>query len=971
MSLVRTRITVGALALAAVTLAMSVNSVRPAAAQQNQDLNEVVRIQGQVLADRMALLREEFKERQHEIREARERAALKGKKNTRGKKAEPAINDDYYAGSQSGLGKGGFPSIDVAPTNSKANDKTGDGATAGQAEQSIAFLGLNGLAAWNDGQGFNVPPDVQGYGYTINGGATWTDGGVPLKQGTITSWSSDPVVTVNEKTGDFYYNGLTGNSGVNNNGVGVARGHFQAGTFVWDASTMVAAGPSSTQGFDKQWIAADSLNGNLYVSWTLFTTTGSSIFFARSTDNGATWSAPMLMNGAWENGLVSGSRPLVGPNGEVYVIYSAIGPVDADSIKIAKSTNNGVTFSPSVVAMTVFDNYFTGAPGFNRPRAVTFPGAAVDRSTGPNRGRVYATIQDCVNFYGDPLGGGTSKSEVESNSGFANATPFTVGQTLRGTLTSTADTDNWKFPATAGTTYIFFVDSLKTSGFRYTMRIYCPNDTLAVSRLAFSGAQSTTSAVNSHSLIVWTAPTSNTYYLRMTPVTTSSTNSNYRIQSGTHTASASDIARDARDVTAASSADGVTGWSTRTVVNNEPALYDNWLPEVAVSCEGNPYIMWFDWRDAAPSCFGGSNIYLTRSTNAGASWAPSQVATTAPTPNWTQVISNIAPNQGDYNGMYGGDCIALAFADGRLGDADVFTARLTTEQTLSDCPGNQVILAGSTLSGNVTVTNNNQMFDNTYAYAMSANVAWPSFPTAGNTFAAASGSGSVPYSITVPDTAADGEVVHVCISVSIAGACVHTCCFDLTVSNPATPTLMSLFDAETSGGDGVTLTWASTATRSIREWNVYRGSRPDVILDRVNAQPIPMGSGGGFSVHDAASLSGTVYYRLTAVLTSGAEVDQAVTSVQVNGTTPRAFAFALAGSNPFRGRTNVSLSLPESAPVRITVYNVAGQRIRTLFSGPANAGTYTLPLEIEHAGVYIVSVEAGKYSKNLRVTALP
>jgi hypothetical protein len=381
--------------------------------------------------------------------------------------------------------------------------------------------------------------------------------------------------------------------------------------------------------------------------------------------------------------------------------------------------------------------------------------------------------------------------------------------------------------------------------------------------------------------------------------------------------------------------------------------------------------MWFDWRDAAASCFGGSNIYLTRSTNAGASWAPSQVATTAPTPNWTQVASNIAPNQGDYNGMYGGDCIALAFADGRLGDADVFTARLNTEATLADCPAGGPVLAGTTFSGSLTVANNNSMFDNTYSYAIAGNVSWPSFPASGTVFASASGSGAIPISIAIPDTAADGEVVHVCVIVSQLGACVETCCFDLTVVNPATPTLMSLFEADNSGGDGVKLAWSSNATSQIREWNVYRGPSQDQAFDRVNSAPIPMGSGGQFSLVDRSGVTGTVYYRLTAVMANGNEVDQAVTSAHVDGATPKSFAFALAGANPFRGRTNVSLSLPISAQVKITVYNVAGQRVSTVFNGPASAGVYTLPVAIEHAGVYIVSVQAGSFSKNVRVTALP
>ena len=968
MSLARPRLVTALLVLAMATFGN--NAVPFASAQDTPE--QTISLKGRVQQERAEMLREEFKERKHELREAAERAEYAKKHPGKKRKGDKASENLFDEALHNAASKMVNPNLDVAPLNTKANDKTLDGAGAGQAEQHIAFLGQNGLCAWNDGQGFTTPPDVQGYGYTVNGGATWTDGGVPPRTLPITAWTSDPSVAVNEKTGDFYYNGLTSN-GTTANGVAVARGHFQAGTFVWDANTVVASGPNSTNGFDKQWIAADSSNGNVYVTWTLFTTTGSTIFFSRSTNNGATWSAPLQISGSWENGLVSGSRPAVGPNGEVYVVYSAIGPVDADSIKVAKSTNGGVSFSPSVVGMTVYDNYFDGAPGFNRPRAVTFPSVAVDRSTGPNRGRVYLAIHDCVDFYADNIPIGPSfKSEVENNASFANATPFTVGQSLRGTNSTTADIDQWTFQATQGTTYIFYADSVKSTGYRYTMRIYCGKDTVAVSRLALSGAQATNSAQNSHSLIVWTAPETNTYYLRMVALTTSSTNSNYRILTTTHLNTANDVARDTRDVMVASSADGQTGWTPRNRVNDDAALFDNWLPEVAVPCEGNPYVMWFDWRDTPASCFGGSNIYVSRSTDAGATWAPNQVATTAVTANWTQVASNIAPNQGDYNGMYGGDCVALAFADGRLGDADVFTARVNTEASLTGCPGSGNALAGTTVDANVSVNNNNQMFGNTFNWSLGGSVNWPSFPQSGTVSAGANGGvGSIPFSIAIPDTAANGEVVHACLTVTVNGACAEICCFDITVINPATPTLISLFDAESASEGGVTLSWASNATGAIKGFNVYRGSSPDVILDRVNDSMIPMGTGGQFGIRDASPFSGVTYYRLTAVLGNGTEVDQATTNVAVNGGTPTAFRFALAGANPFRGRTDLSLSLPASVPVRVTLYNVAGQRVSTVFNGQGAPGIHTIPLAIEHAGVYIVKVEAGKDSKSIRVTALP
>src|SRR5206468_8382512 len=106
----------------------------------------------------------------------------------------------------------------------------------------------------------------------------------------------------------------------------------------------------------------------------------------------------------------------------------------------------------------------------------------------------------------------------------------------------------------------------------------------------------------------------------------------------------------------------------------------------------------------------------------------------------TQVASNIAPNQGDYNGMYGGDCVPMAWADGRTGDADVFEARLTTGSTLTGCPGDQIVTVGTPYDANVTLTNLNQMFGNTYTYSVSVNVNWPGFPSGGNLGPAPQGS---------------------------------------------------------------------------------------------------------------------------------------------------------------------------------------------------------------------------------------
>jgi hypothetical protein len=262
------------------------------------------------------------------------------------------------------------------------------------------------------------------------------------------------------------------------------------------------------------------------------------------------------------------------------------------------------------------------------------------------------------------------------------------------------------------------------------------------------------------------------------------------------------------------------------------------------------------------------------------------------------------------------------------------------------------------------------MFDNDYNYTISTSTNWPGFPASGTITVPAASGGAIPWSVTVPDSAADGEIVHVCITASQNGACVDQCCFNITVSNPATPNLLSLFEGSAGSNGGVDLTWSAQASRSIVGWNLYRGVSATAILDRVNSTPIAVSSSGSYVVHDAASLSGTVYYRLVGILGTGAEVDEGTVTVELTGGVPHAFAFALAGPNPFRGRTALSLALPTSQKVSVDVFNVAGQHVQTLFNGVANAGSYTLPLSLAHTGIYLVSVKAGPYSKIVRVTSL-
>ncbi|TMQ68928.1 MAG: exo-alpha-sialidase, partial [Candidatus Eisenbacteria bacterium] len=236
----------------------------------------------------------------------------------------------------------GLSSIETPP-NRLMNNPTGEPDGSCQSEVSIATHDTNLVATWNDGIGIYGQPtsptnDTQGFGYSTNGGLTWTDGGAVPNDGTFV-WSSDPVVVVNDETGAFYYCALIDSTDANGdvsntkNGIAVIKGTFTGSSFSWGAPVHVRMFPNTSNLIDKQWMAVDPLTGNLYLTFSNFTivggvTTSNSIQFMRSVNDGQTWSAPITLSAGSDAGLVQGSRPAVGPTGEIYTVWHAIGRSD-------------------------------------------------------------------------------------------------------------------------------------------------------------------------------------------------------------------------------------------------------------------------------------------------------------------------------------------------------------------------------------------------------------------------------------------------------------------------------------------------------------------------------------------------------------------------------------------------------------------------------------------------------------------
>ncbi len=252
----------------------------------------------------------------------------------------------------------------------------------------------NVLAASKD---WRTGPKQVWYYRSSDGGRTWNDGHVDLGASELPN-QSDPVLAW-DASGAAYLAFI----GYNQNdltvgGIFAARSEDAGKT--WDKPSLVAAHADGVFN-DKEWLTTDrsrnpSTKGNVYVTWTRFSKEGQNrergdIVASRSTDGGKTFSAPVTINLPTQSDN-QGSYPVVGPNGELYVLYYSEGDADRGGqtrgLYIARSTDGGLKFSTPVKAASV-SRPVSPLPG-SKFRVFVLPVLAVD----PSSGALYAVWND-------------------------------------------------------------------------------------------------------------------------------------------------------------------------------------------------------------------------------------------------------------------------------------------------------------------------------------------------------------------------------------------------------------------------------------------------------------------------------------------------------------------------------------------------------------------------------------------------
>ena len=175
---------------------------------------------------------------------------------------------------------------------------------------------------------------------------------------------------------------------------------------------------------------------------------------------------------------------------------------------------------------------------------------------------------------------------------------------------------------------------------------------------------------------------------------------------------------------------------------------------------------------------------------------------------------------------------------------------------------------------------------------------------------------------------------------------------------------------------GNELTWESCPDEDFQYFRVYRDDSEDfepglenLVLMTIDVSWLdPDGTGWD-------------YYKITALDHAGNESNPAspelVTGVD-DPKTPAQFALYRSVPNPLRSGTEIAYDVPlDGGEVRLTVYDVAGRRVRTLADGPQTAGRKSATWDgrddrgnIVGSGVYYCRLEAPGYEQNIKITVL-
>jgi len=285
-------------------------------------------------------------------------------------KLSPAYRYDGRSHSRNGNTEIFTRQVNVSPSHKNI---LGDAAN----EPSIAVNPLNEneiVIGWRQFDNVSSNFRQAGYGYSSDGGQTWTFPGA-IDPGVF---HSDPVLDY-DNAGNFYYNSLASQHPTDEYPCYVYKSG-DAGVS-WNSGVYMGGG-------DKQWMTIDRSGGmgegNIYSSWTSYYSHCPPGFFTRSTDGGDSFDTCSIL----PEDLYWGTQA-VGINGELYVSGKSIVPGRILVAKSVDAQNPARSTTWTSVSTVELGGYIVYRPDVNPEGIAGQISIDVDRSNGSGQHNVY------------------------------------------------------------------------------------------------------------------------------------------------------------------------------------------------------------------------------------------------------------------------------------------------------------------------------------------------------------------------------------------------------------------------------------------------------------------------------------------------------------------------------------------------------------------------------------------------------
>ncbi len=196
---------------------------------------------------------------------------------------------------------------------------------------------------------------------------------------------------------------------------------------------------------------------------------------------------------------------------------------------------------------------------------------------------------------------------------------------------------------------------------------------------------------------------------------------------------------------------------------------------------------------------------------------------------------------------------------------------------------------------------------------------------------------------------------------------------------PDDPFTASWTESTDPNGQTVTYTWQLATTQDFAEGSVL----VDADAGTMTTYETTLGTIAG-ALDDAGvalHTSVTMWHRAlasdgySATPSPAAEITLVrgtLTSVEDEAAFPKHFALDQNYPNPFNPTTTIAYALPQTAEVRLAVYNLFGREVARLVETTQSAGRYTVLFNADGlaSGIYFYRIEAGSFSQTRPLTVL-